>query len=52
VRALVDGFHQAGSHVLQWDGADEAGRQLSSGVYFCRMRAGEFTQVKKMILMR
>ncbi|MEW6686447.1 MAG: hypothetical protein AB1393_09640 [Candidatus Edwardsbacteria bacterium] len=35
-----------------WDGKDESGKQVSAGVYFYRLSAGNFTATKKMILVR
>jgi subtilisin family serine protease len=39
------------SHVV-WDGRDERGEALGSGVYFCRLRAGRFADVRKLVLLR
>jgi hypothetical protein len=36
---LADEHYPAGRHALSWDGRDDAGRALSSGIYFCRLRA-------------
>jgi hypothetical protein len=52
VRVLVDELKRAGSHEVPWDGTDEFGHQVSSNVYFCRLKAREFVQVKKMVLMK
>jgi parallel beta-helix repeat protein len=52
VRTLVDEYQTAGYKTVHWDGTDEAGNQLASGIYLCRIQAGEFTDVKKMILMK
>ena len=49
VRTLVSGQMQAGSYAAAWDGRDEYGRPTGSGVYFCRLRAGEFTAARKMV---
>jgi hypothetical protein len=46
-RVLADGVEGAGSHEVHFNGG-----QLASGVYFCRLRAGEFLQTKGMILVR
>jgi hypothetical protein len=45
VAALFEGLRQAGNYVAVFDGA-----KLASGVYFCRMQAGIFTDAKKLIL--
>jgi hypothetical protein len=52
VRLLVDEVVAAGHHQVTWDGGDDLGHQAASGLYFCRMRAGDQAQITKMILMR
>jgi len=49
---LVEGVREAGSHSVLWDGRDESGEPLSSGVYLYRLRAGELVQARKMLLIR
>jgi len=52
VRTLVEGIRGAGTYSVYWDGTDESGRQVSSGVYLYRMQAGEFIQSRKMVLLK
>jgi hypothetical protein len=52
VRVLVQGDRPAGHCREIWDGRDDRGRGVSSGVYFYRLEAGSFTQTRKMILLR
>ncbi len=52
VRALVDGPQNAGYHVAGWDGRDEEGLRVTSGVYFYRMEAGSFEQVQKVTVLK
>ena len=52
VRTLVDEYQAAGHKSVLWDGTDEDGNQVASGVYFYRMQAGDNADVKKMILMK
>lgn len=52
IRTLVDCKQPAGSYQIQWDGQDNEGRNAASGIYFCRLKAGEFAQIRKMILMK
>ncbi|MFH1007325.1 MAG: BsuPI-related putative proteinase inhibitor, partial [Candidatus Latescibacterota bacterium] len=52
VRALVDGAMTPGAHTVVWNGLDDAGRAVSSGVYVYRLRAGENNQARKMLLIR
>ena len=50
VRTLADGPQVAGVHVVQWDGRDENGQKVSSGVYFYRLIAGRFMQTNRMMM--
>jgi len=52
VRMLTSGVASAGRHRIMWDGRNEQGRRVSSGIYFCRLEAGEFTDTKRMALLR
>jgi PKD repeat protein len=52
VRHLVDGNRPAGYHQAVWDGRDEQGLSLGSGMYLVRMEAGGFSCLRKVIMMR
>jgi hypothetical protein len=52
VRALVDEHRAPGTWSVQWNGEDDRGNRVSSGVYFYRMRAGSFVETKKMVLLK
>ncbi len=52
IRSLVDQEQEAGYHVVPWDGNDENGTSVASGLYLYAISAGEFKQVKKMLLVR
>jgi hypothetical protein len=52
VRSLVDGVKDAGSHNVTWNGVDNHGSPVSSGVYFYRLTAGKFSETKKMTLLK
>ncbi|MFQ5637234.1 MAG: S8 family serine peptidase [bacterium] len=52
VRRLVHEIQAAGNHSVEWDGTDDAGRTVATGIYFYRLQAGSFVEMKKMILLR
>ncbi len=52
VRTLVDQEQPTGDYRVLWDGRDNSGKDVSSGVYFCRLKTGKFTRARKMILLR
>ena len=52
VRTLVSSSFQAGFHALQWDGANDFGQRVASGIYLYKLQAGSFVQTKRMILMK
>jgi hypothetical protein len=51
VRTLVSGAVDGGEHRIRWDRANDAGRTVGSGVYFVRMRATGFSQVRQVTLL-
>jgi hypothetical protein len=50
--ALIDGSREAGSYTAAWDGIDDRGRQLASGVYFYRLHTDQWTRTRKLVLLR
>jgi hypothetical protein len=52
VRVLADGPQPEGRHEFYWNGRDERGNSVSSGVYFCRLDFGKTTLSRKMVLLR
>jgi agmatine/peptidylarginine deiminase len=52
VRRLVEGERAAGSHEAVWDGTDDAGREVASGVYFYRLRAAGIAYARPAVLVR
>ena len=52
VRTLVGASQPAGYHRVMWDSRDAGGDLVSGGVYFYRMTVGEFSQTRRMILLR
>ena len=52
VAILLDDVMNAGHHVVNWDGCDNTGKAVSSGVYFMRFKAGDHKDTEKLILLR
>lgn len=52
VRALVDRIDAGGAHSARWDGRDDEGVSMPSGVYYYRMRSKFGSDVKRMVLLR
>ena len=52
MRTLVDGTLPAGYHTARWDGRDEKGGQVASGVYLVRFEAGGHQQMKRAVVVR
>ena len=52
VRVLVDERQSAGRHTVPWNGHDESGRRMASGMYLARLVVGETTKVRKMTFVR
>jgi flagellar hook assembly protein FlgD len=52
VKTLVNSAEAAGEHSVVWDGRNDAGAQVSSGIYFYRMTAAGATETRKMVMMK
>lgn len=52
VKILVNEVQDPGGYSLSWDGTDEAGQRVPSGVYLCRLESGGFVGCKKIILLK
>jgi hypothetical protein len=52
IRTLLDEPKSPGLYTIQWDGRDESGRRVGSGVYFCRLQGDEFAKTCRMVLLR
>jgi hypothetical protein len=52
VKILLDEEEDAGVHVVEWDGTNETGDNVASGVYLYRFSSDDFAAEKKMVLMK
>ncbi|MCD4827827.1 MAG: choice-of-anchor J domain-containing protein [Candidatus Cloacimonetes bacterium] len=52
VTTLIDGPMAAGAHSLCWNGVNDNGESIASGIYFCRLEAGEHKSVRKLVLLK
>jgi hypothetical protein len=52
VRTLIDGVQEAGYRSVDWNSTNNFGQVVGSGVYFYRLQAGDFIQVRKMLLLK
>jgi hypothetical protein len=52
VKNLVDDYMGAGYQTVTWDGTDFSGHQVASGVYFYRLTTGQFSDTRKMMLLK
>jgi len=52
VRTLINGNMNAGLFELVWNGRNNTNQKVASGVYLCKMVAGDFEQTRKMVLIR
>jgi hypothetical protein len=52
VKTLIDADQHAGYKSVAWDGTNDDGAKVCSGVYFCRMSADEYVSTKKLLLLK
>ena len=52
VRTLLNQDQDYGAHSIMWNGVDQFGKTMATGVYFARMSTGSFSQTKKMLLLK
>ena len=52
VQTVVSETREAGSHQVIWDGKDSYGNDVSSGIYFYKLTAGDYSDLKRMTLIR
>ena len=52
VRVLLDEKQSAGHNDVKWNGRDEKGDEVSTGIYFYQIKTREFTDTKKMVILK
>ncbi|MEA3296401.1 MAG: FlgD immunoglobulin-like domain containing protein, partial [candidate division Zixibacteria bacterium] len=52
VAVIADGVMTAGTHDVTWQGTDNEGNAVTSGVYFYRLKTSDMSKTRKMILMK
>ena len=52
IRVLERTERAAGRYSATWNGKDDSGRGVASGMYFCRIKAGKFNQTRKIVYLR
>jgi hypothetical protein len=52
IRTLVNGSYKAGQHVVNWNGRNDTGILVPTGVYIYRIKAGDFVDAKKMVMIK
>jgi len=52
IKRLVNEELPSGMHNVVWNGKDEKGRNVASGVYFYRLQSGNYQATQKMLLMK
>ena len=52
VSTLIDGFQGAGTYTVELDALGSKSQELSSGIYFYKLRSSSFTKTRKMVLLR
>jgi hypothetical protein len=52
VKTLIDEYQEAGHKSVNWDGKDDGGKEVASGIYFYKIKATGFEKTKKMVLLK
>lgn len=51
IKKMNVGYQQPGQYSILWNGKNDLGKKVSTGIYICRLQAGKETQIKKMVVM-
>ncbi len=52
VAALVSDWRSAGEHAVLWDGRDDDGLPVASGIYFCKLHSAGRSEVKRIMMLK
>ena len=52
VKTLVNGYKSAGKYIIHWDGTNSSGQRVPTGAYFYRLISGNYSETRKMILVK
>ena len=52
INTIVQSSHQPGNYEIMWDGTNQSGMSVPSGIYFYKLDADEFISVKKLVLLK
>ena len=52
IRTLIDEKIDVGYHQIAWDGKDNSGKMVGTGIYIYQMKAEDFIAVKKMVMIQ
>jgi hypothetical protein len=52
LKTLLTGTLQAGTHTIFWDGTDQSGNPVSSGIYLYRLSAGDYSQTRELLYLK
>ena len=52
VKTLVNEYQSAGYRMVRWNGRDDKGNEISSGLYFYKIKTPKYSETKKMVLLR
>jgi flagellar hook assembly protein FlgD len=52
VKTLVNQFQNAGYKMVHWNSTNDKGNEVGSGIYFYKIKAGRYTDVKKMVVLK
>ncbi|MCP4549903.1 MAG: T9SS type A sorting domain-containing protein [bacterium] len=52
IKTLLNEMREAGSHAVTWNGCNEGGNRIASGIYFYNLTAGTYSETRKMIMLK